>query len=70
MEFEEECHEYCNETVQDVTELNQEVSEQDLLIFFSLGEVVCVDLPLDRHYEIVHHAYGHVVCCEKHIYQQ
>ena len=53
MELEEESHEYCNEAVEDVTQLDKKIFEQNLLILRSFGQVVSVDFPPNAHEEVV-----------------
>jgi hypothetical protein len=53
VELEEESHEYCDETVEDVTQLDKKIFEQNLLILRCFGQVVSVDFPPDAHEKVV-----------------
>lgn len=49
MELQEESHQHSNHTVQDITQLDDEIVEKFFLIFGGIRPVVSVYLPLDAH---------------------
>lgn len=68
MELEEEGHEHSHHAVDQVTHLDHQVLEEQLLVLSSTVEVVSVHFPLDAHHEVITHGDGHIVGCYQHIY--
>lgn len=70
MEFQEKCHEYCNNGSQDITQLNEKTSEKNLTVSLGVRKVERIYLPLDSHQELVEKSHHDVVCSKKNVDQQ